>query len=794
MMEHRDPVCGMTVQEGSEVGTYGYKGEVYYFCSAPCIERFRAEPERFLSLHAAPEETARHTDRKATSQIKTVILPIEGMSCASCVTKIEKSLSGLEGVSSASVNFGTEKAVVRYDPGLLDMTDFKLAVASAGAYSVIEDQGNEGKEGEERLRAFRLLRTKFIFSLAVAAVTMLLGMKDMLPALRDIPSSYDRMIDFAMMVLTTPVLFWAGEQFFRGAYQEARHLSTNMDTLIALGTSVAYVYSAAVTLLPGHAAANVYFDTTAWIVALILLGRLLEAYSKGKTTDTIKSLMALRPQTARLVREGKEIEVGIGEVRINDVVRVKPGDRIPADGMIEDGASTIDESMLTGESIPVEKGSGSEVFAGTINSSGSFVFKATKVGSDTALSQIIRMVAEAQGSKAPVEKLADRVAGYFVPAVIAVALLTAALWYGFSPQHSVSLALTNLVSVLIIACPCALGLATPTAVMVGIGKGAQHGILIKGGESLEKAHGISTIVFDKTGTLTQGKPVVTDVIPSGIDSETLLAYAASVESLSEHPLAQAVVRYASRNNIATRRVEGFRSETGSGVRGTVEGRAVWVGRPSDETGSGLARDGKTVLAVKIGDVPSGIIGLQDVPKSDAHETVSALKERGMKVAMITGDNRYTASAIASLLGIDDFKAGVLPGDKADAIKRYQQAGGKTAMVGDGINDAPALMTADLGIAIGSGTDVAIEASDITIISGELTTVPRAMRLAGATMSTIRQNLFWAFFYNIIAIPIAAGALYPAFHILLNPVIAAFAMAFSSVTVVLNSLRLKKTKI
>ncbi len=794
MTEHKDPVCEMMVEEGAQAGTYSYRGRTYYFCSEACVERFRAQPEKFLAPHAAPVDAPVHEGRRSTGRTRTIVLPIEGMSCASCVAKIEKSLSGLDGVSRANVNFGTEKAVVKFDPGLLDMNDFKHAVSSVGAYKVIEDADDPGKEAELRLKMFRAIRAKFIFSLSIAVITMLLGMKDMVPALKDLPASYDRMIDFIMLALTTPVLFWAGEQFFRGAYQEARHLSTNMDTLIALGTSVAYVYSTVVTLFPGRIAAPVYFDTTAWIIALILLGRLLEAYSKGRTTDAIKSLMTLRPHTARLVMNGREAEVGIDDIRTDDMVRVKPGDRIPVDGIIEDGTSTIDESMLTGESVPVEKGKGSDVFAGTINSSGSFDFRVTKVGQDTALSQIIRMVTEAQGSKAPVEKLADKVAGYFVPAVIAVALMTAALWYVLSPQHAMTLSLTNLVSVLIIACPCALGLATPTAVMVGIGRGAQSGILIKGGESLEKAHGISTIVFDKTGTLTQGRPVVTDVVPFGMDSETLLAYAASVEALSEHPLAQAVVRYAARNNIAARHVDGFSSETGRGVRGLVDGRIIWIGRPSGETGSGLAREGKTVLEVTIGDVPSGLIGLQDVPKPDAHEAVSALRREGVKVAMVTGDNSNTASAIASSLGIDDFEAAVLPGGKVSAVKRYQRSGEKTAMVGDGINDAPALMTADLGIAMGSGTDVAIEASDITIISGELTTVYRALRLARATMSTIRQNLFWAFFYNIIAIPVAAGVLYPSFHILLSPVIAAFAMAFSSVSVVSNSLRLKRARI
>ncbi len=794
MTEHKDPVCEMMVEEGTEAGTYTYKGKTYYFCSKSCVERFKEDPERFLTPHLAPVEMPVHSDRKPTNRIKTIVLPIEGMSCASCVAKIEKSLSKLEGVSLANVNFGTEKALVKYDPGLLDMNDFKLAVSGAGAYNIIEDANNPDKEAQLRLAAFRSLRLKFIFSTVIAVITMLLGMKDMIPILKELPLKYNSIINYTMFVLTTPVLFWAGEQFFRGAYAEAKHFSTNMDTLVALGTSVAYIYSTVVTFFSIHASAHVYFDTTAWIVALILLGRLLEAYSKGKTTDAIRSLMALKPQTARVLKNRNETEVKVDEVVPGDMIRIRPGNKIPVDGVIAEGSSTIDESMLTGESIPVEKGPDSEVFAGTINASGSFIFGATKVGTDTALSQIIKLVTEAQGSKAPVERLADKVASYFVPAVIGISIITAVVWYIVTPGHSVSFALINLVSVLIIACPCALGLATPTAVIVGIGKGAKHGILIKGGESLEKAYGITRIIFDKTGTLTQGKPAVTDVIPVDTDINTLLSYTASIESLSEHPLAQAVVKYAREHNVQIKHVDGFTTQAGVGVSGIVDSSTVSAGKPDDNTGEGLTLQGKTVLIIKINGRVSGIIGMQDIPKRDAKQTIYELKHAGIKIAMITGDNKVTASAIASKLGIDDFQAEVLPADKAEAVKYYQQRGDKTAMVGDGINDAPALMTADLGIAIGSGTDIAIESSDITIISSELTTISKAVKLAQTTMRTIRQNLFWAFFYNITAIPIAAGVLYPFFHILLNPVIAAFAMAFSSVSVVSNSLRLKNTRV
>ncbi len=794
MTEHKDPVCEMMVEEGTEAGTYIYKGETFYFCSESCVDRFKENPDKFLAPRPSPVEMPEHADRKPTNRISTIVLPIEGMSCASCVVKIEKSLSKLHGVSLANVNFGTEKAVVKYDPGLLDMDDFKLAVSGAGAYNIIENAGNPDKEAQLRRAAFKVLKQKFVFSVIIAVITMLLGMKDMIPLLKSIPVRYNDIINFAMFALTTPVLFWAGSQFFRGAFAEARHFSTNMDTLIALGTSVAYIYSTVVTFFSLQAAAHVYFDTTAWIIALILLGRLLEAYSKGKTTDAIRSLMALKPQTARLVKDGHETEVMVDEVVKGDMLRVKPGEKIPVDGIIAEGSSTIDESMLTGESVPVEKALDGDVFAGTINASGSFVFKATHTGADTALSRIVRLVSEAQGSKAPVERLADKVASYFVPAVIVISIVTAAVWYIFAPGHSISFALTNLVSVLIIACPCALGLATPTAVIVGIGKAARHGILIKGGESLEKAYGITMVLFDKTGTLTQGKPVVTDVIPVDTDPATLLSYTASVESLSEHPLAQAVVKYTQEKHVQLRHVDGFRTQAGVGVFGMIDHINVSIGKPDGSEGKELAREGKTVLIVKMNGKVSGIIGMQDIPKYDAKEAISKLREQGIKIAMITGDNKDTASAIASKLGIDDFQAGVLPSDKAKAVQYYQQKGHKTAMVGDGINDAPALTTADLGIAIGSGTDIAIEASDITIISGELTTIAKAIRLAQATMKIVRQNLFWAFFYNIIAIPVAAGVLYPFFHILLNPVIAAFAMAFSSVSVISNSLRLKTSRV
>lgn len=795
MAQHKDPVCEMIVEEGEEAGSYIYKGIKYYFCSKSCIESFTQDPERFLNPAQHNKiELPVHKDRKPTKTLKTIILPIEGMSCASCVAKIEKSLSKLEGVFSANVNFGTEKAIVKYDPGLLDMNNFKLAVSSAGAYRIIDETNDADKETEVRRSTLKTLKIKFIFSFFIAIITMLLGMKDMIPLLRVIPKQYDMIVNYVMFILTTPVLFWAGSQFFKGAYAEAKHFSTNMDTLIALGTLVAYIYSAFITFFSTSYTSHVYFDTTSWIIALILLGRLLEAYAKGKTTDAIKSLISLKPKTARLIKDDLEVEVKIEQLKRGDVLRIKPGERVPVDGIIIDGNATIDESMLTGESTPVEKGKEDEVFAGTINTTSSFLLKATKVGADTTLSQIIKLVTEAQGSKAPVERLADKVTSYFVPLVIIVSLITGILWYALLPSHAISFAITNLVSVLIIACPCALGLATPTAVIVGLGKGAQHGILFKGGESLEKVYPITRLIFDKTGTLTQGKPLITDLIPINIDQDTLLSYIGSLESLSEHPLAQAIVRYANDKNIKLQKVDEFKIQPGIGVSGKINNQFITITKSKGEIGRELEEEGKTVLVIKINNKISGIIGFQDMPRKDAKQALRELKRQGMKVTMVTGDNYNTAVAIAKMLQIDDIHANILPDGKANVVKSYQQKGDKVGMIGDGINDAPALVNADLGVAMGSGTDIAIQSADITIISNELTAVNKMIRLANATMKTIKQNLFWAFFYNIIAIPIAAGALYPSLRILLNPVIAAFAMAFSSVSVVINSLRLKTLKV
>jgi Cu+-exporting ATPase len=588
-----------------------------------------------------------------------------------------------------------------------------------------------------------------------------------------------------------------------------------MNTLVAVGALSAYLYSAAATFSPhffmtAGVMPHVYYDGAAMIVTLILVGRLLEAKAKGKTSTAIKQLMGLKPKTAHLLRDGSSMDVAVEEVKVDDVLLVKPGESIPVDGVMLTGESTIDESMLTGESMPVSKEAGQKVFAATMNKMGSFTFRAAGVGAQTALAQIIRLVEEAQGSKAPIQRLADKVAAVFVPVVFAIALTTFVIWYFVPDQSAFSRALINFVSVLVIACPCALGLATPTAIMVGTGLGAQSGILIKGGEALEKVHKLTVIVFDKTGTLTRGEPVITDIVAvNDSTEEQVLAYAAALEATSEHPLAQAVLKRAQADKIAIAATEKFTALSGMGAKAILTGKLYLIGnrllmqkenistKKLDVEAEKLAAEGKTVIYVAREKEAFGLIALADVPKASAKKTIESLKSRGLKVAMVTGDNRGTAQAIARQLGIDHVLADVLPGSKADEIRKLQSSGEVVAMVGDGINDAPALAAADIGIAIGAGTDVAIEASDITLISDDLMGVPQAISLSQATMRVIKQNLFWAFFYNVVGIPIAAGALYPFFGILLNPEYAAAAMALSSVSVVSNSLRLrriwKKTK-
>jgi Cu+-exporting ATPase len=653
-------------------------------------------------------------------------------------------------------------------------------------------------EHERRaLRELRLLTAKFAFSAAVGALLLVLAF---------IWSPFsERATMWVMLALATPVQFWAGWQFYTGAWKVARHRSADMNTLIAVGTSAAYLYSLVATVAPrvfepAGRLPDLYYDTAAVIIALILLGRLLEARARAGTTEAIRKLIGLQPRTARIVRDGAELEIPVDQVLSGDEVLVRPGEKVPVDGIVLDGHSTIDESMLTGESVPVEKAPGDEVIGATVNKAGSFRFRATKVGKETALAQIIRLVEQAQGSKAPIQRIADRVSARFVPAVIGVALLTFAVW--LATGSSFASAMLAFVAVLIIACPCALGLATPTAIMVGTGRGAEMGILVRGAEALETARKLDTVVLDKTGTLTQGEPDVTDVVPRDEEADDVLALAAAVESRSEHPLGEAVVRYARERGLHLPPVKDFRAAVGHGVTGTVGDQSVTVGSarhlrelgldtaPLDEQAQRLEVEGKTAIYVAVGGEPAAVIAIADTIKREAVDAVVELRRLGLEVAMVTGDNRRTAEAIARQAGIDRVLAEVLPEHKASEVKRLQEQGRRVAMVGDGINDAPALAQADVGIAIGTGTDIAIEASDLTLMSGDLRGVPRAFELSRQTMRTIKQNLVGAFAYNVTLIPLAAGVLYPLWGVLLDPVLAAAAMAASSVTVVTNALRLR----
>jgi P-type Cu+ transporter len=740
-------------------------------------------------------------------------LPIEGMTCASCVNRVQRFLSATEGVEEASVNLATERAAIRFDPAVVGRPELIAAVQRAG-YGVREatqtsDPSALDADAEElarqRARETRRLGLEALASLAVGLVILAL----MLWPFHLLPMEQ---LNLLFIIPATLVQFVAGWRFYVTAARAARHLSANMSTLVVIGTTAAWLYSTVVALQP-HLLMGIgvepmtYYDTSAIIIGLVLAGRWMEARARAQTAGAVRRLAGLQARTARIVRDGREVDVPLAEVQPGDLLRVRPGEKVPVDGRVVEGSSAIDESMLTGEAMPVLKGAGDDVIGATVNTTGSFLFRATRVGRDTVLAQIVQLVQQAQGSRAPIQRVADAVTGWFVPVVLVIGLATFAIWLSFGPDPRLTYALVTFITVLIIACPCAMGLATPTAIMVGTGRGAEAGVLIRGGEALEQAHRVNTVIFDKTGTLTRGKPEVAEIVPvEAVDPRRVLTIAASAEQGSEHPLASAIVQRASDDGIELPVAEEFEALAGHGVHARVDGEVVLVGRrqlmldheidpaPLSAAAEAAASAARTPVYVAHGGSLLGFIAVADPVRPESASAVSQLRDRGIDVWLISGDEQRVADAVAAQVGIDNVVAGVLPAEKAERVRELQARGQIVAMVGDGINDAPALAQADLGVAIGTGTDVALEASDVTLVGGDPRLVVSAIALSSKTMRVIRQNLFWAFAYNVLLIPVAMGALFPFFGLLLDPILAAAAMATSSVSVILNSLRLRRVDV
>lgn len=738
-----------------------------------------------------------------------IVLKIGGMTCAACAVNVQKAISRVEGVETAEVNIATEKAAVVVDLDKVGKSEIVAAVKNAG-YFVVDKAKSLEMEQIGREKEIKLQRRKLIVALIFGALLLYIAMAPMitfikLPILPFLnPDTNPLTFGIVQLILVLPVMA-AGYKFYTSGFGNLFRLHPNMDSLVAVSTTAAFAYSVVgvVQLAMGdnHAAHRLYFESVGVIIALILLGKFLEARSKGKTGEAIRSLMSLAPTTATVIKDGVPVEINADDVRVGDVILVKPGQSMPVDGIVLSGSTVVDESMLTGESIPVNKAVGDRVFSATINKNGSITYQAEKVGEDTTLSKIIRLVEEAAGSKAPIAHMADVISGWFTPVVMAIALVSAIIW--FFVKGDISFAVTIFVSVLVIACPCALGLATPTAIIVGTGKGASMGVLFKNATALQSAHKLRAVAFDKTGTITLGKPQLTDIVTFGTDEKEVLGFAAALEYASEHPLAEAVIAKAEEEKLTIKPVEDFASITGMGVSGTVDGKRIMIGNEKLITNGdrtildvvdSLANQGKTPMLISVDDKLSGVIAVADVIKETSREAVSELHKMGITTIMLTGDNKRTAEAIAKSAGIDKVKAEVMPDGKVEAIEALKKENGLVAMVGDGINDAPALTAADVGIAVGSGTDIAIESADIILVKNDLNDVVAALKLSNATMRNIKQNLFWAFFYNILGIPFAAGLFYAFGGPLLNPMLAAAAMSLSSVSVVGNALRLNRFKI
>jgi Cu+-exporting ATPase len=804
-----DPVCGMTVDQQTAAGSFEHDGERYFFCSAHCLEVFRKDPARFIK--GAPLQLIQ------LSKLSMPVLIGGGVYTCPMHPEVRQPKSGScpkcgMGLEPPSVTTAATKTeytcpmhpeIVRDQPGACPICGMALELRTV----TIEDEANPELVDMTR---------RFWISLGLSVPVFLIGMSEFLPG-RPLEQMISmQALGWIQLVLAAPVVLWGGWPFFVRAWQSIVNRNLNMFTLIGLGVAVAYVYSLIAKLFPNafpesfreHGVVPVYFEAAAVITTLVLLGQVLELKARSRTGAAIKALLGLAPKTARRVREdGAEEDIPLDQAKAGDLLRVRPGEKVPVDGTVVEGASAIDESMVTGEAIPVEKHAGDRVIGATINGTGSFVMRAERVGAETLLAQIVQMVAEAQRSRAPIQKLADVVAGYFVPIVITAAMIAFAVWATIGPPPRLAHALINAVAVLIIACPCALGLATPMSIMVAMGKGATAGVLFKNAEAIEVMRKVNTLVVDKTGTLTEGKPKLMTVLPlKDGDEQELLRLAASLERASEHPLAAAIVAGAAERGVELTRVESFDSITGKGVRGKVDGQLVALGNRAllDElqidAGDLLAKaealraDGQTVMFVAVDDRVAGLVGVADPIKSTTPEAIRQLHEEGIRIVMLTGDSRTTAEAVAKKLSIDEVVAEVLPDQKAQAVKRFQTEGRVVAMAGDGINDAPALAQAEVGIAMGTGTDVAMKSAGVTLVKGDLRGILRARRLSRATMRNIKQNLFWAFVYNTLGVPIAAGALYPVFGILLSPMIAAAAMSFSSVSVIGNALRLRRASL